>query len=183
MKAPILCSLLALSLVQGASAFTVGRIQRQPTAFGTTARFATEEGGEKEVATEEGGEKEVTFSSDEEKDEVVGNLVADDEWTGLGMELTDVISKAVMEDMKNNARDFLGKEEYEIGDITKEVDTRVKDEIAKMRGKDGYELGDFTMVMDEMSKSMVEDMTVRRFLIRTLRFVPYLCMHADRELL
>jgi len=27
----------------------------------------------------------------------------------------------------------------QVGDITKEIDTRVKDEVAKMRGKDDYE--------------------------------------------
>jgi hypothetical protein len=165
MRLPIFSSLLALSLVQGSSAFTVGNVQRQPTTFGKSAIFATE--GEKEislsskeeiVATE--GKEEISLSSEEENEDLVGNLVADDEWTGLGMELTDVITKAVTEDLKNNAREFLGKEEYAVGDITKEVDVRVKDEIAKMRGKESYELGDFTMAMDELSKSLVEEMTV-----------------------
>ena len=57
----------------------------------------------------------------------------------------------------------MGKDEYAVGDITKEVDARMKDEIAKMRGKDEYELGDLICVMDEMSKKMVEDATVRTF--------------------
>lgn len=101
----------------------------------------------------------IKFSSEEEKNEMVGNLVADDEWNGLGMELTESIRLAISEDLKRNAREFIGKDEYKVGDITKEVDTRVKDELAKFRGKDEYELGDFTKAMDEMSKQMVEDYT------------------------
>ena len=47
----------------------------------------------------------------------VGNLVADDEYMGLSMELTELVRVAVLEDIKKNARDFLGKEEYKVGDI------------------------------------------------------------------
>ena len=99
------------------------------------------------------------FETEEEKKEAVGNLVQDDEWNGLGMELSETIRIAVVEDLKKNARDFLGKDDYKVGDVTKEIDTRVKDEIAKMRGKENYELGDFTVAMDEMAKSMTEDLT------------------------
>jgi len=95
----------------------------------------------------------------EQKEAVVGNLVADDEWEGLGMELTELVRVAVVQDMKKNARDFLGKDEYKLGDISKEIDDRVKTEVAKVRGKDDYELGDFVLAMDEMSKSMTEELT------------------------
>ena len=67
------------------------------------------------------------FASEEEKNEAVGNLVADDEWMGLTMELSELVRLAVVEDLKKNARDFLGKDDYKIGDISKEIDTRVKD--------------------------------------------------------
>jgi hypothetical protein len=77
-----------------------------------------------------------------EKEEV-GNLVADDEWEGLTMELSEMIKLAVTEDLKQNARDFLGKDEYKIGDICKEVDSRVKEGVADLRGKEEYELGTF----------------------------------------
>lgn len=70
----------------------------------------------------------IKFESEEEKKEAVGNLVADDEWMGLGMELSEVIRVAVIEDLKRNARDFLGKDEYRVGDLSKEIDARVKDE-------------------------------------------------------
>jgi len=69
---------------------------------------------------------QIQFASDEEKKQAVGNLVEDDEWMGLGMELSEVIRVAVVEDLKKNAREFLGKDEYKIGDITKEIDDRVK---------------------------------------------------------
>ena len=99
------------------------------------------------------------FTSDDEKKQAVGNLVQDDEWNGLGMELSETIRMAVIEDLKKNAREFLGKDDYKVGDITKEVDVRVKSEIAKMRNKDTYELGDFTVAMDELAKSMTEELT------------------------
>mmetsp|Transcript_13760 Transcript_13760/g.17955 ORF Transcript_13760/g.17955 Transcript_13760/m.17955 type:complete len:285 (+) Transcript_13760:148-1002(+) len=101
----------------------------------------------------------VEFDSEEQKKEAVGNLIANDEWTGLTMELSEIVRASVVEDMKLNAREFLGKEDYKVGDVSKEVDSRVKEEIAKMRGKDEYELGDFMIAMDELSKKMTEDFT------------------------
>lgn len=97
--------------------------------------------------------------TDKEKKKAVGNLVADDEWTGLSMELSELVRLAVVEDLKKNTRDFIGKDEYKIGDISKEIDDRVKGEVAKIRGKEEYELGDFVLAMDEMSKGMTEELT------------------------
>jgi len=99
-----------------------------------------------------------TFS-EEEKKEAVGNLVADDEWAGLSMELGEIVKKAVVEDLKNNARDFLGSDDYSFGDLSKEVDSRVKQGVADLRGKDTYEVGDLVLSLDEMSKSFTEDLT------------------------
>ena len=56
----------------------------------------------------------------------VGNLVADDEWMGLGMELSEIVRCAVIENAKAGTADFIGKDEYKVGDISKEIDTRVK---------------------------------------------------------
>jgi hypothetical protein len=53
--------------------------------------------------------------TDEQKKEAVGNLVADDEWQGITMELSEVVRLAVLEDVKKNARDFLGKDDYKVG--------------------------------------------------------------------
>ena len=75
-----------------------------------------------------------------EEIEKVGNLVADEEWAGLSMELADVVRTAVVEDLKKNSRDFLGKDDYALGDFSKEIDSRVKEEVAKMREKDEYEV-------------------------------------------
>jgi hypothetical protein len=100
------------------------------------------------VFSSEGENKEP--ETEEEKAKAVGNLVEDDEWEGLTMELSEVIKLAVVEDIKKNTRDFLGKEDYKMGDITKEIDTRVKSEIASMRGNEEYQLGDLIVVMDNM---------------------------------
>lgn len=96
--------------------------------------------------------------SDEEV-EKVGNLVADDEWMGLGMELSEIVRCAVIENAKAGAADFIGKDEYKVGDISKEIDSRVKDEIAKIRGKDEYELGDLTGALDQIGKDMTCELT------------------------
>ena len=95
----------------------------------------------------------------EEQKEKIGNLVADDEWMGLSMELTELVRTAIIEDVKGKTSEFIGKEEYKVGDISKELDSRVKDEVAKMRGKDEYELGDLTMALDEMSKDFTKELT------------------------
>lgn len=95
----------------------------------------------------------------EEKEAELGNLVADEEWAGLSMELAEIVRTAVVEDIKKNSRDFLGSEEYAMGDFSKEIDRRVKDEISNIRGKEDYELGDFSVVLDESVKSMVCELT------------------------
>jgi len=108
-------------------------------------------------------EAEFEKLSNEEKKQAVGNLVANDEWNGLSMELSEIIRMAVMEDIKSKTADFIGKENYSVGDISKEIDGRVKQEIANLRGKEDYELGDAIVVLDNMSKSMVEEMTGKEY--------------------
>lgn len=94
-----------------------------------------------------------------EEEARLGNLVADEEWAGLSMELGEVVRTAVVEDLKKNSRDFLGKEEYLLGDFSKEIDKRVKDEVAKIRDKDEYELGDLSVVLDDKVKELVCEMS------------------------
>ncbi|CAE7447651.1 unnamed protein product [Symbiodinium natans] len=89
------------------------------------------------------------------KAEEVGNLVADDEWLGLGIELGIVLRSAVRESIKGRVRDFIGKDSYEFGDLSKEADARVKAVIADMRGKENYELGDLTLALDNIVKDEV----------------------------
>lgn len=95
----------------------------------------------------------------EEEVKKVGNLVADDEWMGLGMELSEIIRCAVIEEVKKNTADFIGKDDYKLGDISKEIDKRVKDEVAKVRGKEEYELGDLTIALDQIGKEMTCQLT------------------------
>jgi len=106
-------------------------------------------------SSEGNNNEEVAIELSAEEKKAVGNLVADEEWAGLSMELADVVRTAVVEDLKKNSRDFLGKDDYAIGDFSKEVDRRVKEEVAKMREKDDYELGDLSVVLDGKVKEMV----------------------------
>jgi hypothetical protein len=94
-----------------------------------------------------------------EQKEAVGNLVADDEWAGVTMELGELVKKAVIEDLKAKGRDFLGSDTYKMGDFSKEVDARIKQGVAAIRGKPEYEVGDLILSLDEMSKDMTEKLT------------------------
>eukprot|EP01082_Thalassiosira_pseudonana_P015739 g14086.t1 g14086 contig9:1129497-1129802(+) len=71
------------------------------------------------------------------------------------MELAEVIRVAIVEDVKTKSRDFIGKDDYAVGDFSKEIDRRVKEEVAKMRDKPEYELGDFSIVLDGKVKELV----------------------------
>jgi hypothetical protein len=96
-------------------------------------------------SVDENNNEEAAVELSAEEKEAVGNLVADEEWAGLSMELADVVRTAVVEDLKKNSRDFLGKDDYAVGDFSKEIDRRVKEEVAKMRDKDEYELGKYSV--------------------------------------
>jgi hypothetical protein len=139
--------------------------QNQRSCLGKTVTFlaSTPEGGaEPETSASDSPDAEVIeFASDEAKKEAVGNLVEEDEWGGLTLELSELIRLSVIEDLKKNTKEFLGKDDYKIGDISKEIDVRVKTEVTKLRGKeDGeYELGDLVLAMDKMSKEMTEGLT------------------------
>ena len=47
----------------------------------------------------------------------------------------------------------------QVGDISKELDSRIKDEIANLRGKEEYELGDLSLALDKMSKDFTMELT------------------------
>lgn len=75
----------------------------------TTLTLSTLYSSPEDSSNEETVEVEaIVLSAEEEKQ--LGNLVANEEWNGLSMELTEVIATAVVEDLKKNSRDFLGKE-------------------------------------------------------------------------
>ena len=110
-------------------------------------------------AAEETAPLKVTSKYTPDETRAIGNLVADDEWMGLTMEITELIRVAILEEAKKKGRDFLGKDNYKVGDISKELDARVKAEVALLRGKPEYELGDLSLALDAMSKELVCKMT------------------------
>lgn len=124
MKVASLHVLLTLTLASPSAAWLAGPLPSTSTSRPSIALCSVDD------------ELGIEFESEEQKKEAVGNLVADDEWNGLTMELSELVRTAVVEDMKTNAREFLGKDDYQVGDFSKQVDTRVKEEIAKMRQKD-----------------------------------------------
>jgi len=54
------------------------------------------------------GEARLLTAADKES---VGNLVEDEEWLGLGMEMWIVLRSAMRESLKNNVRDFTDKDD------------------------------------------------------------------------
>ncbi len=117
---------LVLSTQSSSSAFTVINPTITSRTFSTKATTTTTLFN-KEEPTEEEIEAMISNSKlSEEEVAKVGNLVADDEWMGLGMELSELVRVAVIEEAKKNTAEFIGKEDYKVGDITKEIDERVK---------------------------------------------------------
>ena len=100
---------------------TVGESSLKSYEHSSTTLFNAAEPSEEEMVSI----MEKTKLTDEEV-EKVGNLVTDDEWMGLGMELSEIVRCAVLEDVKRNTADFIGKEDYKVGDVSKEIDNRVK---------------------------------------------------------
>eukprot|EP01083_Nonionella_stella_P294915 1002320_1 len=121
------CILLAIVAQNTVCGFTVARHScvvssaRTYRPIPATLLFNAENPSEEEVASM----MEKSKLSTEEVEEV-GNLVADDEWLGLGMELSELVRVAVIEEAKKNTSEFIGKDDYKVGDITKEIDDRVK---------------------------------------------------------
>ena len=112
-----------------------------------------------EAEVVEVSEGENTLEVIEVNEENVGNLVANDEWEGLTMELSALIRTAIVEDLKSNAREFLGKDDYKLGDFTKEIDNKIKVEVANLREKDEYEIGDLSIVVDQWAKEKTSELT------------------------
>ena len=56
--------------------------------------FMTQDSKEEEEEKSATVGDDLKFESEEQKKQVVGNLVADDEWDGLTMELTDLVRKS-----------------------------------------------------------------------------------------
>ena len=82
----------------------------------------------------------------------MASLIEDDEWLGLAMEMAIVVRCAVRESLKKNVKAFTSKDTYNVGDISKEADARIKAQVAELRGKSEYELGDLSMALDQIAK-------------------------------
>lgn len=149
--------LLAAACVAGTHAFVPAHPAQvaKSSGFHVQSRYNVAPLQQSAEENQESNNEDVAIELTAEEKEAVGNLVADEEWAGLSMELADVVRTAVVEDLKKNSRDFLGKDDYAIGDFSKEVDRRVKEEVAKMREKDEYELGDLSVVLDGKVKELV----------------------------
>ena len=92
--------LVLVAAVAGtATAWTTHRVsrlaqQRRPAGV-TAPRFLTTDVPESSSNSEELVDvDELRFESEEHKKKAVGNLVADDEWEGLTLELTDLVRKS-----------------------------------------------------------------------------------------
>lgn len=144
---------MALGFV-GSSAFA----RRTGLPFCPTAFYVQAAASKDDIA-----DAEVDLTPDEmslkDKKSAIGNLVADDEWAGVTMELGELVKTAVMEDLKAKSREFLGKDEYKLGDLSIEIDSRVKEGVASIRGKSNYDIGDLTIALDEMSKNFTANLT------------------------
>lgn len=84
--------------------------------------------------------------SSEQQDREVRSLVAEDEWSGLAMEMTRVIGKATIEDakkkkdkLKSKTDTFMGTDDYSTSDVLNALDQKVKNEVANLRGKEECE--------------------------------------------
>ena len=100
-----------------------------------------------------------TMAMTKAEDEKIGNLVEDDEWLELATELAIVFQSAVRESINANVADFIGKEDYKLGDVSKEADARIKGMVTDLRGKDEYELGYLSIALDTLVKEEVRKMT------------------------
>jgi hypothetical protein len=68
------------------------------------------------------------------------------------MELPELVRIAIRKKIKTKLRDFVGKDEYRVGDISNTLDGQIKDEVASLRDKPEYEPGDLTGALDTLAK-------------------------------
>jgi hypothetical protein len=113
------------------------------------------------MSSGEGNDPETSAAVADEKPEAlavdveaVEEVVEDDEWIALALELSHVVKKSLVAFL-----DKMKDLKYEAEAVSQEIDTRVKAEVAKWREKVKYELGDFVKAMDEACKRVVEDAT------------------------
>ena len=79
-----------------------------------------------------------------------------EELTGKPYEAGD-LSIELDKRVKSTVADYCGKEAYEFGDLSKEIDRRVKDRVADYIGKDEYEFGDISKQIEKNRRVWVKD--------------------------
>lgn len=79
-----------------------------------------------------------------------------EELTGKPYEAGD-LSIELDKRVKSAVADYCGKEAYEFGDLSKEIDRRVKDRVADYIGKDEYEFGDVSRQIEKNRRAWVKD--------------------------
>ena len=78
-----------------------------------------------------------------------------EEMTGKPYEAGD-LSKEIDSRVKGTVASFCGKDEYEFGDLSQEIDRRVKDRVSDYIGKDEYEFGDITREVEKRRREWVK---------------------------
>ena len=59
--------------------------------------------------------------------------------------------------VKSKVAEFCGNDEYQFGDLSKEIDRRVKNRVADYIGKDEYEFGDISRQIEKNRRAWVKD--------------------------
>jgi hypothetical protein len=59
--------------------------------------------------------------------------------------------------IKGSVAKFCGKSEYQFGDLSKEIDRRVKERVAEYLGTDSYQFGDISKKVEERRRAWVKD--------------------------
>jgi hypothetical protein len=102
-------------------------------------------------ATAAAGGGGMARAGEDDSEETLTALVADDEYLPLTLELSGLVRELVT----SKVRAFTDKPTYSLGDLSIEIDRRIKAEVATLRKKDDYEIGDLTLALDEMAKGEV----------------------------
>lgn len=78
-----------------------------------------------------------------------------EEMTGKPYETGD-LSRELDKRVKDAAADFCGTDEYQLGDLSKEMDKRVKSRVSEYIGKDEYEFGDISKEIENRRREWVK---------------------------
>lgn len=78
-----------------------------------------------------------------------------EELTGKPYEPGD-LTKEIDTRVKSTVASYCGKESYEFGDLSKEIDRRVKNRVSDYIGKDEYEFGDISKEIENRRREWVK---------------------------